>query len=89
MREDGFGFDKLVLALSSSYTPTGLGPTESVAALPAIIVIQSANSSVLTWSSGTLQSSASVNGPYADVPGAANPYTLSLSGPAQFYRLRQ
>ena len=29
MREDGFSFDKIVLATASSFTPTGLGPAES------------------------------------------------------------
>ncbi len=34
MREDGFIFDKLVLSSSSSYTPSGDGPAETLPATP-------------------------------------------------------
>jgi hypothetical protein len=45
----------------------------------------------ITWDSskgGVLQGSAAVNGPYADVAGAATPFTVTISGSARFYRLR-
>jgi hypothetical protein len=43
---------------------------------------------VLTWSPGTLQSAANVNGPYADVSAATSPYSVPPSGNRQFYRVR-
>ena len=63
-------------------TPTNIcgGPT---------ITYLSTNAEVLTWSSGYLQSSTNVIGPYADVPGATSPYTnTAVVPPYQFYRLR-
>jgi hypothetical protein len=47
------------------------------------------NTEVLTWTSGYLQSSTNVVGPYADVPGATSPYTnTAVVPPYKFYRLR-
>ncbi|HMO65124.1 MAG TPA: LamG domain-containing protein [Verrucomicrobiota bacterium] len=43
----------------------------------------------ITWEAGVLQQAATVTGPYADVPGAASPYTPP-AGPAEaYFRLRQ
>ncbi|MBL9175353.1 MAG: immunoglobulin domain-containing protein [Verrucomicrobiales bacterium] len=42
---------------------------------------------VLTWTSGILQSSKSLSGPYAAVPGASSPYPLPGSGDGLYYRL--
>lgn len=47
------------------------------------------NAKVVTWTSGYLQSSTNVIGPYADVPGATSPYTnTAVAPPYTFYRLR-
>jgi hypothetical protein len=43
---------------------------------------------VLYWSPGTLQSSASVAGPYSDVIGASAPYTVTPSNAQAYYRVR-
>ncbi len=48
----------------------------------------SGTSAQLTWSLGTLMSSPSAAGPYQPVANATSPYTLPLTGPAQFYRLQ-
>lgn len=43
----------------------------------------------LDWSTGTLQSSSQVTGPYTDVPGASSPWPVNMSlVPKAFYRLR-
>jgi hypothetical protein len=45
---------------------------------------------ILNWSdpSFALQSASSVMGVFTSVPGAASPYTNSLTGPAKFFRLK-
>jgi hypothetical protein len=54
---------------------------------PTVSVGIQSGSVVITFT-GKLQSSTTVNGTYSDVPGAASPYTVPVSGaaPAQFYR---
>ena len=42
---------------------------------------------VLTWTWGVLQSSTSLSGPYAAVPGASSPYPLPSTGDGLYYRL--
>jgi hypothetical protein len=49
-------------------------------------IARSGSSAVITYT-GTLQSSATVNGTYTDVPGATSPYTVPTgAAQAQFYR---
>lgn len=43
---------------------------------------------ILAWPVGTLQSAGVVTGPYSDVSGATSPYTNSVSGTQQFYRVK-
>jgi len=43
----------------------------------------------ITWASGTLVSSPTVNGTYTVVTGATNPYPVSAAGKAMFYRVKQ
>jgi len=43
----------------------------------------------ITWSGGTLQSSAVVNGPYTDVAGATSPLNPSGTDAARFYRVKR
>jgi len=40
------------------------------------------------WKSGILQSGPTVNGPYADVPGAVSPYTTQTPGLQRYFRTR-
>ena len=42
----------------------------------------------ITWNSGTLVSSPTVNGTYTPVLNATSPYTVSPSGAAEFYQIR-
>jgi hypothetical protein len=56
---------------------------------PIVIKYLSPTNVVLTWTSGYLQSSTNVAGPYTDVPGATSPYTnAAVTPPYKFYRLR-
>jgi Concanavalin A-like lectin/glucanases superfamily len=43
---------------------------------------------VISWPVGTLQSSTSVSGPYANVSAATSPYTNSVSGTQKFFRIQ-
>jgi hypothetical protein len=57
--------------------------------LPITLTIRiSGDQAILIWPGGTLQSSGNLNGPYSNVPGAASPYTNSVSGTQQFYRVQ-
>ena len=90
MGEDGFDFDKLVLTTSSNYTPTDVGPAESLLALPSIAIGRSGPYVTLTWLPGTtLQASPSLTGPFVDVPGATSPYTVVPTGTQKYFRIRE
>jgi len=43
---------------------------------------------ILTWPAGQLQSAGQVVGPYANVPGATSPFTNTVSGTQQFFRVK-
>jgi alpha-galactosidase len=45
------------------------------------------NNVILNWPLGILQSAGQVTGQYIDVPGATSPYTNTVSGTQQFYRV--
>jgi hypothetical protein len=49
-------------------------------------ITSSGSNIVITWPTGTLQSSTNVIGPYVNVSGATSPYTSSVVGTQQFYR---
>ncbi len=62
----------------------------TIAAKPTVTIAASgANASVAYSSGSTLQSATTVAGPWTDVAGAANPYIVSPSQPAQFFRARR
>ena len=44
---------------------------------------------VLEWAQGTLLSAGTLNGSYAPVSGASSPYTNSMTGPQQYFRVQQ
>ena len=73
---------------------TGPGGTTSASALltvgTTLGVFQNANQMILNWSGPwALQSATNANGPYADIPGAASPFTnLMSAAPKEFFRLR-
>jgi hypothetical protein len=62
--------------------------------LAVTLTAQSTNGqTVLSWPTAysatqTLQSAANLSGPWTTIPGASNPYTVTNSGPALFYRLK-
>ena len=92
MREDGFIIDKVVLARSADYTPTGFGPPEFGRVYETRIgIARSAASLTITWTrTGALQAADSVEGPYQDVPGAVtSPVNIPLDKLQQFYRIRR
>jgi hypothetical protein len=49
---------------------------------------RSGDNLVLTWNEGILESADSVNGPWTPVPNATSPFTVTITGPGKFYRLR-
>jgi hypothetical protein len=49
-------------------------------------IVSSGSNIVITWPTGTLQSSTNVIGPYVNVSGATSPYTNSVVGTQRFYR---
>ena len=70
-------------------TVFALGLSSSAAPIP--LLIQSGNHAViLSWNNPafSLQRSPTVNGVYTNVPGASSPYTNTISGAAEFFRLK-
>jgi hypothetical protein len=65
---------------------------ESYSAISSSVVTlsiqMSGNQIILTWPEGVLQSASAVTGPYSDVPTAASPYTNTVTGAQEFYRVR-
>ncbi len=70
------------LATNDVFNLKVYGPTLNLGAASGGLILQWPDNFVL-------QSAATVNGAYQDVPGAPNPYTNSFSSAQQFYRLRQ
>jgi hypothetical protein len=61
----------------------------STIVLPITLTIRvSGGQAILSWPGGTLQSSGNLNGPYSNVPEATSPYTNSISGAQQYYRVQ-
>jgi hypothetical protein len=57
--------------------------------LPITLTIRNVgNQVILNWPVGTLQSASQVNGPYSNVNGATSPYTNTVSGAQQYYRVQ-
>ena len=53
---------------------------------PSLRIVRAPGSAVVIIYQGTLQSATSAGGPYTDVAGATNPYTVPAGGPAMFFR---
>jgi hypothetical protein len=89
MREDGFGFDKLVLSSNPDFNPSGAGPTESQV-VPTLAIAYPGGKVVLSWvGGGTLQSSTNIVGTYADIVGSNSPWTNTPTSGQTYYRVRQ
>jgi hypothetical protein len=58
---------------------------------PVLLATTIPNAVVLSWNDPTftLQAAPTVSGIYTNIPGAISPYTNSLTGPEQFFRLNQ
>jgi Concanavalin A-like lectin/glucanases superfamily len=68
---------------------TSLESYSAVGSAAVSLNIQAAGSSViLAWPQGTLQSAGQITGPYSDVSGATSPYTNSVSGAQQYFRVK-
>jgi Concanavalin A-like lectin/glucanases superfamily len=53
-----------------------------------VSITSSGSNIVISWPTGTLQSSVNVNGPYVNVGGATSPYTNSVTGSQKFFRVQ-
>lgn len=64
-----------------------VGPTSPN--LPAFDIVKSGGSVVLSWTNVvlSLQSAPSLTGPFTNIVGSTSPYTVSISGSQQFFRL--
>ncbi len=58
---------------------------------PCLLNIQNINlgKPQLNWGYGILQSATNATGPYSDISNTAPPYTIPMTNPQQFYRVRQ
>ncbi|MCL5097329.1 MAG: hypothetical protein M1608_07345 [Candidatus Omnitrophica bacterium] len=57
---------------------------------PKLNISLNQNQVVISWTGGgVLQSATQLDGTWTDVSGASSPWTITLSGTSQFYRLRQ
>jgi hypothetical protein len=57
---------------------------------PQLSISRNGNQVTLTWDTGTLLSSSTVNGPYTDLTTATSPYSVTpIPGQQQFYRVRR
>ncbi len=81
------GSRSLINDLADPNSPLAYQPTAAaVPNLPTVTVSNQGGVVKITFT-GTLQSSTTVNGTYANVPSATSPYTVpAASPPAQFYR---
>jgi uncharacterized protein affecting Mg2+/Co2+ transport len=60
-----------------------------VSVLPRLTGVRNGGTLILTWPAPfILQSATTANGPYRDVPGAVSPYSVPMTAPQQFFRLR-
>ena len=79
MEDNSGGISGLIIRGVGSSGGTAPGP---------VSIARAADGVSITYT-GVLQSAAAVNGPYADVSGAASPYKAPLSGAPKYFRARQ
>jgi len=81
-------FDDFYLS-TSGYNATVPKPSSFVIPPGPLGIVWSGNQLQISWTHGTLQSSANVVGPYVDVPGnPTSPYLVTPTGDSTFYRSR-
>lgn len=92
MREDGMIVDKVVITPDLNFVPTGQGPAETRPGgeAPKLAVTRSTTGLSISWTgAGSLQQADAIIGPWADAPSQSNPQTVTATGSARFYRVRQ
>jgi len=72
----------------SGVFPAAILPTGEVVPARLLVSQRTSNGFTLQWGRGSLQSATNVVGPYQDVPGATNPYSVSFTEPRHFFRLK-
>jgi hypothetical protein len=83
---DNTGNDALGEAVFQSFSVKTYTPTVD----PQLAIAHTNGKAVITWVSGTLVSSPTVNGTYAPITGATSPYSVTPeAGKAVFYRIQQ
>jgi hypothetical protein len=78
--------------LVTSYAVDAYGNKSAPCSFEVIVQSQLLNiqsAIILTWGCGTLQSAATLNGPWSDVAGATSPYVVATTQPHLFYRTVQ
>jgi Concanavalin A-like lectin/glucanases superfamily len=79
--------DYMTVAANSTFTT--YSTVSNTIVLPITLTIRTVGDQViLNWPEGTLQSASKVTGPYSNVSGATPPYTNTVSGSQQFYRVQ-
>ena len=71
----------------SIYSAVNLGYNIIVAPVT-LSITKSGSNVILSWPNGTLQQSTNVGGTYSDIIGATSPYTNSISGTQNFFRVK-
>jgi len=84
---DAIGYTGLrVEFLQSNSLPAG-------SAGPTLQITRNGNALTISWATAAagqrLQSATSVEGPYTDIAGAANPYSTTAAGTRMFFRVAQ
>ncbi|HWD92033.1 MAG TPA: DUF2341 domain-containing protein [Verrucomicrobiae bacterium] len=65
-------------------------PVTTTVVAPVVLHVQSTGGNVvLDWTTGILQSATNVAGPYLDINGAPNPYSVPATNAQEFFRVRQ
>lgn len=88
---DSLAMDAITRTLIHDASASGslMAYREVTAPLPPTLSIGKVGADVVVTYTGTLQSSTTANGGYADVVGASSPYTVPTSGGAKFFRARR
>jgi hypothetical protein len=82
-----FSYTNLAPGLVGGFRINGNQLEFTTAASPAIAITRNGSNLELTWSNGSLQTTADlVNGPWVSVPGATSPYVFAPSEPKRFFR---
>ncbi|MGH8024065.1 MAG: DUF2341 domain-containing protein, partial [Limisphaerales bacterium] len=77
------------MTVANNSTFSAYSTVSNTIALPITLTIRVVgDKAILNWPAGTLQSASQLNGPYGNVPGATPPYTNSISGTQQYYRVQ-